>query len=141
MPISDFNGTWNTVSKENMDEFLKSQGAPWAGRKIVCAEKPTVTIAIDDSSFKFDMTGRIGFKLDLVPGAEPVEFTSANGKVWYDSYEIVGETIVLTRLDKKTPGKLVQVRSIEDGKLVAKSTWTNESDGSTCSMTLTFAKA
>eukprot|EP00816_Leptocylindrus_hargravesii_P013256 CAMPEP_0196811898 /NCGR_PEP_ID=MMETSP1362-20130617/20124_1 /TAXON_ID=163516 /ORGANISM="Leptocylindrus danicus, Strain CCMP1856" /LENGTH=141 /DNA_ID=CAMNT_0042187299 /DNA_START=66 /DNA_END=491 /DNA_ORIENTATION=+ len=141
MPISDFNGTWNNVAKENMDEFLKSQGAPWAGRKIVCAEKPSVTIAVDDTSFKIDMTGRAGFNLELAAGAEPKEYTGTNGKTWYDTYEIVGETIVLTRVDKKTPGKLVQVRSIEDGKLVAKNTWTNESDGSTCAMTLTFAKA
>lgn len=79
--------------------------------------------------------------MDLTLGAEPVEATTPNGKVWHDSYEIVGDTIVLTRLDKKTPGKLVQVRSIEGGKLIAKNTYTNDSDGKETSMTLTFEKA
>ena len=43
-PQDIFNGTWNEVSKTNIDELLKKMGYNWAVRKVAIAMGTTLVI-------------------------------------------------------------------------------------------------
>jgi len=134
---TNFNGTFKRVKQEGMDDFLKAQGAPWAGRKALLAEKPSCTLTADGNSFRVVLKSFAASDTTFYIDADPVECKTKN-TTFMDTATVVDGKVVVTRVNDD--GKLVIERFLnEDGsKLTAVSTYTFNKDGKSVSMTHYF---
>ncbi|XP_007942848.1 fatty acid-binding protein 9 [Orycteropus afer afer] len=121
--VEPFLGTWELVSSENFEDYMKELGVSFATRNIAGLAKPSVSISVDgdvvsigtESSFKNTL---ITFKL----GEEFEETTADNRKVKSIITLDSGSMIQVQKwLGKETTIK----RRIVDGKMIVECTMNN----------------
>lgn len=100
-----------------MDAVLAAQGAPWAGRKMVCAESPTVTITATETEVTLKQSGLLAFDATYVLGAAPVEMPSKNGPT-QDTLVFEDGKLILTKVNEAKSTTFVQTRTLTEGGMV-----------------------
>uniref|UniRef100_A0A7E4ZRD7 FABP domain-containing protein n=1 Tax=Panagrellus redivivus TaxID=6233 RepID=A0A7E4ZRD7_PANRE len=121
MSASDFAGTWNFVSSDNFDNYLKQVGVGLVTRKLASNLKPTLVFEIDGDKWK--MSSLSTFKNIVTEFELDKEFdeTTGDGRKVKSTFSLKdGKLIQIQKATKDSEKDSTFERYIEGGKLIIK---------------------
>lgn len=71
--VRDLSGSYLLKKHENFEAFLIAMGAPWAGRKLVLNESPSMEIKMAGKKFHVKVTGLLASDVEYEIGGPPKE--------------------------------------------------------------------
>ncbi|CAJ0932761.1 unnamed protein product, partial [Mesorhabditis belari] len=113
----EFAGSWNFVSGENFEEYMKECGVGLITRKLAANLKPVLEFVIEDG--KWTMTSTSTFKTHVVKFEIGAEFNdkTADGRDVKSTFFVEGDKLIQQEIGLKGGKDSRFERYIEDGKL------------------------